>query len=200
MPTWTFLRPCAPCSPPTCVEIGSGPRPFTGWDYEGLLHFKARLDAGHPIHAHEIQYPIMQGWDSVMIDADVEMGGSDQLFNNLVGRELQRDDGKDGQVVIVTPLLVGTDGAIKLHAPWYAPAHLSITEPGKSERVIDTPIEGNGFGYQAAEAGACIRAGQLESAILPLEETRSIMRTLDQIRAQWGMKYPFEAPDAIPHS
>ena len=50
-----------------------------------------------------------------MIDADVEMGGSDQLFNNLVGREFQKEEGKDaGQVVIVTPLLVGTDGAKKM--------------------------------------------------------------------------------------
>ena len=91
----------------------------------------------------------------------------------------------------------GTDGAIKLHAPWYAPTRLSLIEPGKGERVIDTPIEGNGFGYQAAEVGACIRAGKLESDTLPLEETRSIMRTLDQIRAQWGLKYPFENADTI---
>ena len=92
----------------------------------------------------------------------------------------------------------GTNGAIKLHAPWYAPARLSIITPDRKEQIIETPIEGNGFEYEAAEVGACIRAGQLESAILPLEETRSIMRTLDQIRAQWGMKYPFENPDTMP--
>ena len=49
--------------------------------------FRARIDKQHPIHAHEIQYPIMQGWDSVMVRADVELGGTDQLFNILVGRD-----------------------------------------------------------------------------------------------------------------
>ena len=66
------------------------------------------------IYIHELVYPLLQGWDSVIIEADVEMGGSDQLFNNLVGREFQKELGKEPQVVIVTPLLVGTDGAIKM--------------------------------------------------------------------------------------
>lgn len=91
----------------------------------------------------------------------------------------------------------GTDGAIKLHAPWYAPTRLTLIGPDKRERDIDTPIEGNGFGYQAAEVAACMRAGKLESDILPLEETRSIMRTLDRIRAQWGMTYPFEDANTV---
>src|SRR6185437_5631658 len=76
--------------------------------------FAKRCAEGVEIRLHEILYPLLQGWDSVMIDADVEMGGSDQLFNNLVGREFQKDEGKDGQVVIVTPLLVGTDGVKKM--------------------------------------------------------------------------------------
>src|SRR4051794_22393511 len=76
--------------------------------------FKNRYTQGTPISIHEFLYPLMQGWDSVMIDADVEMGGSDQLFNNLVGREFQKEEGKEGQVVIVTPLLVGIDGVKKM--------------------------------------------------------------------------------------
>jgi tyrosyl-tRNA synthetase len=76
--------------------------------------FANRYKAGAEIRLHEILYPLLQGWDSVMIDADVEMGGSDQLVNNLVGREFQKDEGKPEQVVMVTPLLVGTDGAIKM--------------------------------------------------------------------------------------
>jgi len=76
--------------------------------------FAKRYQDGVDIRLHELVYPLLQGWDSVMIDADVEMGGSDQLFNNLVGREFQKEDGKDGQVVIVTPLLIGTDGAAKM--------------------------------------------------------------------------------------
>lgn len=76
--------------------------------------FAKRYEAGTDIRLHELVYPLMQGWDSVMIDADVEMGGSDQLFNNLVGRDLQEGQGKPGQAVIVTPLLVGTDGSKKM--------------------------------------------------------------------------------------
>ncbi len=76
--------------------------------------FAKRYAEGVDIRLHEIFYPLLQGWDSVMIEADVEMGGSDQLFNNLVGREFQKEEGKEGQVVIVTPLLVGTDGVDKM--------------------------------------------------------------------------------------
>jgi tyrosyl-tRNA synthetase len=76
--------------------------------------FKNRYTTGVDIRIHEFLYPLMQGHDSVMIDADVEMGGSDQLFNNLVGRDLQAEEGKPGQAVIVTPLLVGTDGVKKM--------------------------------------------------------------------------------------
>ncbi|HEX8916452.1 MAG TPA: tyrosine--tRNA ligase [Humisphaera sp.] len=80
--------------------------------------FAKRYADGVDIRLHEILYPLLQGWDSVMIQADVEMGGSDQLFNNLVGREFQQEENPDdplaGQVVIVTPLLVGTDGVKKM--------------------------------------------------------------------------------------
>lgn len=76
--------------------------------------FAERYKAGRPISIHEFLYPLLQGWDSVCIDADVEMGGSDQLFNNLVGRELQQGQGHEGQCVIVTPLLVGLDGVDKM--------------------------------------------------------------------------------------
>jgi tyrosyl-tRNA synthetase len=76
--------------------------------------FANRFKQNIPIRIHEFLYPLLQGWDSVVIDADVEMGGNDQLFNNLVGRQFQQDEGKEGQVVIVTPLLIGTDGTAKM--------------------------------------------------------------------------------------
>jgi tyrosyl-tRNA synthetase len=80
--------------------------------------FAKRFQEGTKIALHEILYPLLQGWDSVVIGADVEMGGSDQLFNNLVGREFQIEENPSdplaGQVVIVTPLLVGTDGHVKM--------------------------------------------------------------------------------------
>jgi tyrosyl-tRNA synthetase len=76
--------------------------------------FSKRYAEGVDIRLHELMYPLLQGWDSVVIQADVEMGGSDQLFNNLVGREFQKEEGQEGQVVLVTPLLVGTDGEVKM--------------------------------------------------------------------------------------
>ncbi len=76
--------------------------------------FRARLKNEQPIHAHEIQYPIMQAWDSVMVRADVELGGTDQLFNILLGRELQKDNGQSQQVVMLMPILEGLDGEKKM--------------------------------------------------------------------------------------
>ncbi len=76
--------------------------------------FRARLDNKDPIHAHEIQYPLMQGWDSVMVQADVELGGTDQLFNILVGRDLQKEQGLPQQVVLLLPILEGLDGVKKM--------------------------------------------------------------------------------------
>lgn len=76
--------------------------------------FRTRLESQQPIHAHEIQYPIMQGWDSVMVQADVELGGTDQLFNNLIGRDLQKAQGMPPQVVVLSPILEGLDGVKKM--------------------------------------------------------------------------------------
>jgi tyrosyl-tRNA synthetase len=76
--------------------------------------FKVRIDNQRAIHAHEIQYPIMQGWDSVMVKADVELGGTDQLFNILIGRDFQRDEGLPQQVAFLLPILEGLDGSKKM--------------------------------------------------------------------------------------
>jgi tyrosyl-tRNA synthetase len=76
--------------------------------------FKTRFQAGDPLGVHEFLYPLMQGYDSVAIKADVELGGTDQIFNLLVGRDLQRAYGQEPQVVLTMPLLVGTDGVQKM--------------------------------------------------------------------------------------
>jgi len=76
--------------------------------------FRARIDNQQSIRAHEIQYPIMQGWDSVMVKADVELGGTDQLFNILVGREFQKEEGLPQQVVFLLPILERLDGSRKM--------------------------------------------------------------------------------------
>ncbi len=76
--------------------------------------FEKRYAAGKPITIHEFLYPLIQGYDSVVLDADLEIGGTDQKFNLLMGRELQRDYGKTPQVVMTMPLLEGTDGVRKM--------------------------------------------------------------------------------------
>jgi tyrosyl-tRNA synthetase len=76
--------------------------------------FRRRFEEQKPISVHEFLYPLVQGYDSVALKADVELGGTDQKFNLLVGRELQRDYGQESQVVITLPLLEGTDGVKKM--------------------------------------------------------------------------------------
>jgi len=76
--------------------------------------FKKRLQADVDVYTHEFLYPLMQGYDSVMIQSDVELGGTDQTFNNLVGRDIQKAYGQQPQIVITMPILVGLDGKEKM--------------------------------------------------------------------------------------
>jgi len=76
--------------------------------------FRERMDKSLPVRAHELQYPIMQGWDSVVIQADIELGGTDQLFNIMVGRDLQKEEGQEAQVAMMLPILEGLDGTQKM--------------------------------------------------------------------------------------
>jgi tyrosyl-tRNA synthetase len=76
--------------------------------------FQKRFAEGRPISIHEFLYPLLQGYDSVALRADVELGGTDQKFNLLVGRDLQRDDGQEPQVILTLPILEGLDGVQKM--------------------------------------------------------------------------------------
>ncbi|MEI9894286.1 MAG: tyrosine--tRNA ligase [Chthoniobacter sp.] len=103
--------------------------------------FKNRLERGDAVHLHEIQYPIMQGWDSVVVKADVEIGGTDQLFNILVGRDLQREEGQPQQIVFLMPLLEGLDGVQKMSKSLNN--YVGVSEPptemfGKLMSITDT--------------------------------------------------------------
>ena len=89
--------------------------------------FSKRHKEGIPISLAEFQYPVLQGYDSVAVKSDIELGGNDQLFNNLVGRDLQRQAGQEPQVVLVTALLTGTDGKQKMSKSLNN--HIGITEP-----------------------------------------------------------------------
>ena len=76
--------------------------------------FHKRFQAEQPISLHELLYPVMQGYDSVALECDVELGGTDQKFNLLCGRELQRHYGQKPQIVLMTPILEGLDGVQKM--------------------------------------------------------------------------------------
>jgi tyrosyl-tRNA synthetase len=89
--------------------------------------FSKRLKEGAPISVHELLYPLAQAYDSVALRADVEMGGTDQKFNLLVGREIQRDYGQPPQIVATTPILEGTDGVEKMSKS--KGNYIGITEP-----------------------------------------------------------------------
>src|SRR5215510_10329452 len=89
--------------------------------------FAARYAAGRPISLHEFLYPLAQGYDSVALEADVELGGTDQTFNLLVGRDLQRAHGQEPQVAVTVPILEGLDGVQKMSKS--LGNYVGITEP-----------------------------------------------------------------------
>jgi tyrosyl-tRNA synthetase len=102
--------------------------------------FNKRYKGGVPISIHEFMYPIVQGYDSVALKADVELGGTDQKFNLLVGRQLQQDFGQTPQIVMTTPLLEGLDGVDKMSKS--KGNYIGITEPpgeifGKLMKISD---------------------------------------------------------------
>ncbi len=103
--------------------------------------FNKRYRSGQPIAIHEFLYPLIQGWDSVALKADVELGGTDQKFNLLVGRQLQEQEGMEPQVVLTMPILEGLDGVQKMSKS--LGNYIGITEPpdemfGKLMSISDT--------------------------------------------------------------
>src|SRR5699024_1936121 len=101
--------------------------------------FAARHNKNEPISLHEFLYPLAQGQDSVHLQSDVELGGTDQKFNLLVGRQLQKDDGQEPQIALVTPLLVGTVGSKKMSKSY--DNYFGITEPANDMygKVLSIP-------------------------------------------------------------
>ena len=106
--------------------------------------FSKRMAAAEPVSLLEMLYPVLQGYDSVAIKADVELGGTDQTFNLFMGRALQTSYGQPPQIVLTVPLLNGTDGERKMSKSYGN--HIGITEPpadmyGKTLRIPDTELE-----------------------------------------------------------
>src|SRR5215212_11391579 len=89
-------------------------------------------------------------------------------------------------------LLLGTNGKIRVHSSWWKATTITLSVDGRPDELIDLRSVGSGYNYEAAEVGRCLNAGLTESEVMPLDETLAIMRTLDEVRAQWGLRYPGE--------
>ena len=145
--------------------------------------FKQRFESQRPISIHEFLYPLIQGYDSVAIEADVELGGTDQLFNLLMGRDLQRARGMEPQVVLTMPLLEGLDGVNKMSKS--LGNYIGITEApeniyGKVLSVSDTLM----FRYYellsdlSAQEIAALKAGIENGGLHPKEVKKQLAREL----------------------
>lgn len=137
--------------------------------------FEKRLKEHQEISMHEILYPIMQGYDSYAIEADVEIGGTDQRFNNLVGRDMQKRYNMEPQVVITMPLLEGTDGSEKMSKS--LGNAIGITDPpqdifGKTMSIPDILI------YKYFQLGTPLSADELNVIRLQLEDEKNNPRDL----------------------
>src|SRR3989304_3457921 len=154
--------------------------------------FQTRLRGGVALHLHEILYPLCQAYDSVALQADVELGGTDQKFNNLMGRDLQREFGQAPQVVLLTPLLPGVDGVGKMSKS--LGNAIGITEPlaevyGEGMSIPDGAMAGHfGFAPDVPARGAA--GGPAAGA-----PRRCARRPSSQSRASAGGPRPGEEPE-----
>ena len=171
--------------------------------------FSNRYKEGRPIAIHEFLYPLIQGYDSVVLKSDVELGGSDQLFNLLVGRDLQREMGQEPQSVITMPLLEGTDGAVKMSKSFGN--YIGITEPpgeifGKVMSISDTLMLRY---YELLSSATAERLDEIKAGgghpkeakeALAFEMVERFWSTQDAEKAQEGFHALFarkETPDEI---
>ena len=140
------------------AEVHSNGNWFSKWSFLDVLDlmrrvtlsqmsaredFSNRLKAATPVYLHECLYPLMQGRDSVEIRADVELGGTEQLFNLLLGRDLQQAEGQEAQVALTMPILVGTDGVRKMGKSfdnYIGVAEDANTQFGKVMSIPDAPM------------------------------------------------------------
>jgi len=148
--------------------------------------FAKRFAAGEPISVMELLYPLLQGWDSVMVQADIELGGTDQLFNFLAARPMQQQEGQEPQVVLTFPLLVGLDGAKKMSKS--LDNYVGITEPAGEQfgKVMSLPDSTMPEYFalatawpkaRADEVGAQLASGDLK----PVEAKRLLARTVVEL-------------------
>jgi tyrosyl-tRNA synthetase len=155
--------------------------------------FTKRYKAGEPISIHEFLYPLAQAMDSVAIESNVELGGTDQKFNLLVGRDIQREFGIEPQVIITTPLLVGTDGVEKMSKSYNN--YIGISESpdeiyGKSLSIPDNLI------YTYFELATDISNEELKEIKLQLEDGNTNPRDIKRKLARTLVKTYYDEKSA----
>ncbi len=145
--------------------------------------FRARYQGGRPIAVVEFLYPLFQGYDSVAVEADIELGGTDQTFNLLMGREVQRAYGQEPQVVLTMPLLEGLDGVRKMSKS--LDNYVALTDPpeemfGKLMSIPDDLIAR--YELLTTDLGpedhARVASGLADGSIHPNDEKRRMARSL----------------------
>ena len=133
--------------------------------------------------------------DTVHAHADIGKTGVDEQATMLFGYDNGAAALLSSGIHATMPndaLIKGTKGYIRVHSPMWVPDRLTLHLDGQEAQVMDIPYESNGYNYEAAEVRACLRAGKIESDMMPHSETLATMRLMDGIRASWGMKYPGE--------
>jgi len=121
-------------------DIGAEAEHFSVAEFIARENIKKRLDEGKRVSLREMLYPLMQGYDSVAVHADVELGGTDQRFNLLAGRKLQEAHGQSAQIVLMVDLILGTDGR-KMSSSWGNTINLLDTPNGMFGKVMSVPDE-----------------------------------------------------------
>ena len=149
--------------------------------------FRTRLDRGEPVYVHEFMYGLMQGYDAVALETDVQVGGTDQTFNLMAGRILQRTHGQPPQIAITSPILVGLDGVERMSKS--TGNYIGIDEPpdqqyGKAMSIPDDVLIDFftlGTNLEAAEVDA-IEAGLRDGSLHPM---RAKQRLAHAVVAEW---------------
>ena len=163
--------------------------------------FNQRLKQGQPVYMHEIIYPLCQGYDSVAIKADVELGGTDQKFNLLVGRELMREFKMEPQVVVMLPILEGTDGVRKMSKSFGN--YIGITESPKNMfgKVMSIPDEliikyfeltTDAFPHKIEEYRAALHEGSVNPRDVKFDLAKTIVRMYHSAKAAQKAATEFE--------
>jgi tyrosyl-tRNA synthetase len=176
--------------------------------------FRDRYQAGHPLSVVELLYPLLQGFDSVAVEADIELGGTDQTFNLLMGREVQRAYGQEPQLVLTTPLIEGLDGVRKMSKS--LDNYVALTEPPEEQfgKLMSIP-DGLIAKYEllCTDLGpadhARVASGLADGSIHPNDEKRRMARAIVDLyhgsgageRAESRFDQVFrrhEVPDHVP--